>query len=812
MSLNQNQIDYDIMSYTTENGLPNNTIKAIVEDDNGLIWISSNRGISCINVADDVIRSFDLQDGLQSYEYNELSSIKMNDGTILFGGVNGFNRLDPNDIQVDTTHPTPTITDLKISNHSIYTKEELSHFIPSILNPSNGLTLKYNQNNIAFTFSGLHYSNSNRNQFDYWLEGFDTERRYTWGRTRDVEYTNIPAGRYQFHLRASNGDGIWSDKELVLPIVITPPFWGSWVAYVIYVILVLLISFAVARYYAFVVKRRNDIIRVKSEKNYAHKMLELRTRFFTNISHEFRTPLTLILSPLQTLIADPEINNDTKRGIMLKTMAHNGNSLMRLINELMDYAKQESGNLKVELKNDNFVDTANKLVDQFAFWAEQREIKLIRNISQTPIMMQYDRHLMEQIVYNIISNAIKHTPTGGTITIEVHERDSQLLIAVHDTGRGIDSAAQKHLFDRFYSLNPDNKSEAGGTGIGLSLSKSLVELHNGKIWFTSTHNEGTSFYVSIPIVVASEATNESYENDNSETTSILIEGAGERLRSIVAVEGEPRPSMLVVDDNPAILDLLSDIFSEYYDVTIASGGQEGIYRSLEIIPDIIITDVMMPGIDGLQLCTRIKGEPNTSHIPIIMLTAKSSEEDIIKGYRTKADAYCSKPFSNEVLLETVNSILVNRRTLAGRIIDQVESSIENRVINESSDVASQQESDQCMTTSLDKEFLDKMFAFIEDNIHNPNFAVTEICEKMGVSQLVLNKKLKALLNMTGVVVVRSVRMKRAAALLKTGRYTVAEVTYDVGLGDLRYFRKCFKQEFGVLPQAYKELHTKVESE
>lgn len=786
---------YKAKNFTTKDGLTNNVIKAIIEDDNGLIWISTNRGLSTLNASNDgvIISNFDISDGLQDYEFNELSATKLADGTLLFGGVSGYNYFNPNNFTIDSTQIRPIITDFQIFDQSILDGEQIGEIAPDGLQGDEGVQLKYNQNNFTIKFAGLHYDNPSKHRYKYMLNGVDP----TWVNPSDdlhsVSYTNLSPGDYTFKLRAANEDGVWADKTLKFKISIDSPFWAKWYAYIIYVLLAAVVIYLFTRYLRSEMERRNMVAYVDMEKRKMQEMLDMRTRFFTNISHEFRTPLTLILTPLQQLIADDKITSNAKWRDHLETMNHNGNSLMRLINEFLSYAKQESGSLEVQLSESEFTSVTQKLFEQFKFWAEQRGITLRYNAPTDDVVISFDQYLIEQVIYNLVSNAIKYTPSGGDITLRIEEKNDHIIFSVEDSGCGISEEMQPYIFERFYSRTSESSKEVGGTGVGLFLTKNLVKLHDGEIWFTTQIDKGTTFFVKLPKSVANEVDPPTHQiagemeygaEENEQMQSQQIES-----------ESSAPPTLLIVDDNIETVKLLSGLFKDSYTIITAKDGVEGVELAMKELPDIIISDVMMPRMDGLELCDKIKSDTSTSHIPVILLSAKATDNDISAGLRCSADAYCPKPFNNEVLIETTNSILTNRRTLANKF-----SAIKGE---EDGHVPLTLYTDET-TTNTDKVFLKRLTEYIESNIHNPDLVVNDLCNYMGITPLVLNKKLKSLIDMTANALIRTIRLRRAAALLKTSRYTIADVTYDVGFSDLRYFRECFKREFGVLPQEYRD--------
>lgn len=791
---------YDVRHITTKDGLPSNVIKAIVEDDSGVIWVSSNRGLSSLSIdsTSDIlsVSNYGMYEGLQDYEFNELSAVKLPDGTLIFGGVSGYNYFNPNNFITDTTQIRPVVVDFRLKDRSILEDSELRGVAPDGLYGSQGIILKHDQNNFTIKFAGLHYSNPTKYQYKYQLEGVDKTWIDSSDGVREVSYTNLSPGDYTFYLSAANADGVWTREKLALKISIEYPFWAMWYAFLGYVILLSLAGFYTIRYFHDLMERRNAIKLAEMEKSKMQEMLDMRTRFFTNISHEFRTPLTLILTPLQHLIADDKIAANPKWSAQLNTMSHNGNSLMRLINEFLSYTKHESGGLKVQLSHGEFTSMTRKLFEQFKFWAEQRGLTLHYRDPQRAVVINFDQYLIEQVIYNLVSNAIKYTPKGGQITLSVEEQDDHIIFSIEDSGCGIPEEMRPHVFERFYSRTTDASKEVGGTGVGLFLTKSLVELHDGEIWFATEVDRGTTFFVKLPKVDSSDLINKQTLSDEQMASTVYEDmPQGDVSYSGDKSEATHPATLLIVDDNIEILQLLRELFESRYTIVTASDGEEAWKIASKQLPELIISDVMMPRMNGLELCDKIKSDATTSHIPVVLLSAKASNEDIASGLRCAADAYCPKPFNNKVLIETVNSILMNRYRLANRFSAiKMEEGETSPFANYGDDA----------TTNTDKIFLKRLTEYIEENIHNPDLVVNDLCNYMGITPLVLNKKLKSLINMTANALIRTIRLRRAAALLKTARYTIADVTYDVGFSDLRYFRECFKKEFGLLPQEYKD--------
>ncbi len=778
--------NYNIEKYDTQNILSSNIVNSITEDNNENLWISHNSAISKINIDKQKSTTYDLNNGLQNYGFYDLSVAHTKNNTIMFGGVGGVTMFDPDAIKVDTVQGKPHLTDFKIFNSSVLNNKVINDITDSPLESTSHISLKHNQNSFSFTFSGFNYTNTKKQTYSYKLSGFDKDWTEVEPNNNRVYYTNIPHGEYIFSLRTTNSDGVWNPNQLDIQINIAPPFWLTWYAYLLYVVIVVTTLYLYMFYYRRSLERENAVKFARMEKNKVQELLDARIQFITNVSHEFRTPLTLILSPLQSIMSDPQAMKDKKWSEAFTTMLYNAETLMRLVNEFLSFQKRDSKHLKLNLKYDRFDSLVEVLISHMVYLAESKGIEIEYKRPSNPIYLCYDAEHIEQIVYNLLSNAVKHTPSGGVVTVSFVDSDEKVEFTVSDTGEGIPLEAQPQIFNRFVSLD----SAIGGIGIGLSLTKNLVELHNGSISFVSSEGEGTTFTVIFPKDNTQQAignnSNEDLSQDhiqyNSEIEPLDINEEEE--------DDNNRKTMLIVDDNEQILKLLKSLFEDQFKVIFAKNGVEGFNIAQSYIPDIIISDVMMPLMDGFEFCKLIKENKNTSHIPIILLTAKASKNDIADGYRHRADGYCTKPFDNKVLIELVSSILNNRLLLAQKI--------------KSSEVVIEIEGDD--TTEQDKVLLKRMTEYIEANIGNTELKVSDICNEVGLRQVILNKKLRSLLDMTASSFIRTVRLKRAAELLRTGRYTVSSVAYDTGFTDLRNFRNSFKKEFGVFPQAYKTQH------
>jgi signal transduction histidine kinase/ligand-binding sensor domain-containing protein/DNA-binding response OmpR family regulator len=720
-----------MMKYTVKNGLSNNTIKALEEDYNGNIWASTNKGLNKINPKNHSVKVYNVSDGLQSNEFNELSSIRLTDGRLLFGGINGFNVYQNEKYPIDTIRPKMVLTDFQLFNKSVFSDNALIDELQlGDISQPREIHLSYNQNSFTFVFAALQYVNPQQNKYMYMLKGFDDKWISAESDNRKAVYTNIPPGHYTFLVRGCNSEGLWSEKPLMVDVHIAPPIWATWYAYLIYFFLIAGLLYFVYSYFTEKKVRKYAVMYANIDKKRSQDLLETETRFFTNMSHEFRTPLTLILSTLQIIIGNREYQHGEKLSHSLSVMKYNGNVLLRLINELMNFSKKEGGKLEIHTQYGDFVPFAKECVSQFDYWAKEKNVKLQFNPLCQEIKVLFDSNLMEQIIYNLLSNAFKHTPEGGMIVFEVNETENDYSFSVNDSGEGMSDELQTHVFERFFSKVSSQSAEYASTGIGLSLTKSIVEMHGGTISFKSVEKRGTTFIVTIPKKV---------EKGNVTTDELNVKPVHHDHNSGVSPDdeygnqitaGEPT-NLLIVDDNEQILSILTFLFEDQYHLYKAGNGKEAWDVIMENPIDLVISDVMMPEMDGFQLCEKIKSEIATSHIPVVLLTAKASEQDQVEGYSYKADAYCSKPFSNDVLQALVESIVKNRQ----RIIYKYQHSLTV-------------EPQEVTMTYSDEKFIRKMFAYINANMTEPDMSVNNLAQELGVTAAILNKKLKSLYGTT----------------------------------------------------------------
>lgn len=777
--------DWNYQWINVQKGLSNNCIKSISEDNDNFIWVSTNKGLNRIDPRTQSIKIYQLNDGLANNEFSERSYIKKDDGRLYFGGINGITSFTPTTFTEDTILPKLSFISLSVNNKNMKVGEEVNGQIPlrhSIFNTSQ-LVLSSRNNNFSIDFVGLHFTATDKISYRYKLEGFDKEWITCEQGNRSAKYTNIPPGHYTFSVKASSNGEIWSEPRK-MEIQVLQPLFLRWYFIVLYIIIGILIIYIAIRNFKIREKRKGELFLAQKEKKQIQELSEMKMSFFMNLSHEFRTPLTLIISPLQKLLSTPDISKDELHRHLMN-IQHNSSILLRLINQILKLSKQDKGKLDIELRKGDIVEFCRNCFSQFMQVAHDKQIQFVFNTNSSSIPLLFDAYKMEEILYNLLSNAIKHTPNGGSITMDMIEQGEGVSIHITDSGTGMTEEVKQHIFERFYSES--------GIGIGLSLTKSLVELHKGTIQFKSKEGEGTTFQVFIPYQDESSLA-ELPEATSTTSPDRVIPPSPEYIRQEIEdknkdTETEDKSTLLIVDDNQGIVRMLDELFCPFYKILTASNGKEAFDICLSQMPSLVISDIIMPEMNGIELCSAIKSTEETSHIPVVLLTAKASKETQKEGLSVYADAYCSKPFDNEILISTVQSILANRQMLAQKF---------------STKLMSEEDPSTIFPEKNDRDFIQKIIKIVEDNISNEELSVSLICRTIGMSQLTLNKKIKQLTNQTTNAFIRSIRMKVASQMIASQKYSISEVTYAVGFSDLRYFRECFKKEFGVLPSDYKK--------
>lgn len=758
------RFDYETESfqdYTTVE-FPSKVIYKIIPE-NDYLWISGSKGLIKFQPEQKTLHVFNKFDGLQDNQFSPNAGVRMKDGTIYFGGINGFNGFRPADMIQNNQTPTLVFTNFSLFNKKVLPNEEGSPLRNSITY-TDRLILDKDQSIFSIEFATLSYTGSHKNRYKYMLEGFETD----WTETNDpsVTYTNLPAGNYTFRVKASNGDGIWNEEGIAMPIKVLPPVWLSLPFLITYIIAVLSILILYFQY----IKRRHkkEIAYLSVEKE--KEIYSTKINFFTHIVHEIRTPLTLILGPLKNIMS-------TKGEIaevmpQLELIERNGSRLLSLVNQLMDFQKVEDGGMSVITQECCINDQLEDVYKRFRLSAELKNISFRLQLPDKKLYALLDEEAFNKILSNLLSNALKFT--GNSIELQLAADAKYAVISVSDNGPGIERNEQDNIFKPFYQIKESRPSDYIGTGIGLLLVKKLAEMQNGEIKVESERGKGSVFSVRFPLFQPQNNTERSIEQAFSE-----------------APESQPlqvlktRPSVLLVDDNRDLLTFLSETLSDDYEIQCCMDGNEAITYLKTQSADLIISDVMMPNMDGFELCTLLKSNILTSHIPVLLLTAKVGTEDRIQGLDNGADVYVEKPFSTNVLKAQINSLLRNRERIRRSFREKSNSSL--TVI---------------ANTKVDEEFLQKIHQYIEENISDTQLSVDMIARQVGMGRSNFFLKVKSLSEMTPNELIRIIRLKKAKSLFDSGETCVSDICFRVGFSSPSYFGKCFMQEYGVTPSEY----------
>ncbi|WP_343329627.1 hybrid sensor histidine kinase/response regulator transcription factor [Polaribacter staleyi] len=799
------------LTYKEKNGLPNNVVKGVLEDDDANLWISTNKGLSKFNPQTESFMNYDINDGLQDDEFQELARVKRKDGQLLFGGVNGFNAFTPKEIKNNSYEAETIVTNFSISNKPIQIGEEINGriLLKKPLNNKSEIALNYDENSISFEFTALHYAAPEKNEFAYKLEGFDKDWVYTDSKRRYATYTNLSSGNYTLKVKASNNDKLWDSTPFEISLKIAPPFWLTKLAYFLYLLLILGILLLYRRYTIISTSKKHSLELEHVEKEKTDELQRIKLEFFTNITHEFTTPLTLIKGPLNFLQKQGRKLDENIVQEQYKLMQKNTDYLLRLISQLLDFRKMNQGKMRLVLRKSNIVEFIKEVSEPFQFLAQKNLINFTIEAPDNSLKTWFDHDTIEKIINNLLSNAFKFTPDKGDIKIRItKENETNVIfkkpnkdfnfvyIQVKDSGKGMDETKIENIFERFFSEKNKEKKNSKGIGIGLAFVKDIVELHQGEIKVISKYNEGTNFifrlpieqkaYLNIPEITCKETSESDFLIRSSESDSLAISINDEIVDQTLNEKSKSDlPVLLVVDDNEDIRAFIKLSLRNKYNIYTAENGQEGFELANKLIPKIIISDIMMPIMDGIEFCNKIKTKKETSHIPVILLTAKLSKENEILGLKTGADAYIRKPFDVEILELKLNNILNFREELRNRF--NLEITLQPKEIT---------------VTSVDERFLQQAMEVVEEHMTNTDFNVEMLIKEMGYSRTNLYTKFKEITGLSSSEFIRSIRLKRAVQLFEQSDLSVKEIMYMTGFNTASYFAKCFKKQFGVIPSEY----------
>tara|TARA_R110002020_G_scaffold117986_1_gene269698 strand:+ start:100861 stop:105012 length:4152 start_codon:yes stop_codon:yes gene_type:complete len=780
--------------YNTLNGLKEVNVCSIVQSLDGNIWVSGNSGITKLNIETDGFTNYNINDGLLSNDFNMNSAFRDEEGRIYFGGYQGIDFFDPQNIKTNTHIPPLYLSDFKLFNEKTMPGQKGSP-LKRVISETDSIVLTHKQSVFTLEYSGINFTRPEENVYAYYLEGYEKSWNFV-GEKRSATYTNLDPGDYIFKLKAANNDGVWSEKPLRLFITVLPPWWKASWAIISYVVLFifgiyLLNKLTSARL------REKQLINTEREKRLREKdMDEKKFQFFTNISHEFRTPLTLILNPIQDIIRDESLSLPQRIREKHQVIHKNTDRLYRLVNELLDFRKLELNKIGVRAKQLNVTELTREILSHFASEAFERNIHLSLDTDLGEQMVWSDPGMLEKIIFNILSNAFKVTPEGGAITVQLLSSDSLyelplvdehkptkgIEMLISDTGPGLEKEELTKIFERFYQVENLNKSYYGGTGIGLEVVQNFVNLLKGKIEVKSEVGEGTTFKIVLPIhnvhLMAENALGPEHIKDGFKTDLHV----GETTEIQDFDELSSAYTLLIVEDNNELRNYLRTELKGQYKVLLARNGKEGLSVARTTLPDIIIADIMMPEMNGLDFCKKIKGDIKTSHIPLMMLTAKALIDDRMEGIQMGADAYMVKPFDMRLLKLRLSQLITSRQLIFNKYFSVI------------SDVPV-----MVNTSSLDKEFIEKVLNYINKNIDDPELSVETMASQLNLSRSQFYRKIKALTNQSAAEFLRNIRLQKAKQMIENGNSNITDVCYKVGFTSPSYFTKCFKNYFEQLP-------------
>lgn len=788
-----------VKNITTKQGLISDDICAIVEDNTQQLWISTSNAISKYKPSEGKIRNYNQFGGIGIQEFSPNSGTGLPDGNICFSGNNGFVTFDPKDLQSNTFIPPIVFTSLTINNQLI--EPVKSDILKSVIDDSEEIRLTYHQNNLSIGYCALNYIFPDQNQYAYRLVGHDKEWNFV-GNRKEVFYTNLSPGTYTFEIKASNNDGIWNNEPRTIKIVISPPIWKTWYAYLFYIFIFISV-FGLIIYYVSTKQRLEQELKFKQlEQQQLEEFHQTKIRMFTNFSHELRTPLTLIIAPLQELVNIADLSKNIKN--KLELISTNAHRLLLLVNQIMDIRKSQSGKMRLKISKDDIGTFAEEIYIAFNQIAINKHIKFSFLKEEHPIEAWFDKSLFEKVVFNLLSNAFKYTKENGEIVLSIkqiklsdlqqeqldelkdeHSEIKYICLSVSDTGKGIPVNEINNIFTPFYQIEEKNRSETIGTGIGLSLTKSVIQLHHGTIWVENNHPNGTIFKVVIPIN-KSIYNNDIVEVDTSDSkiTEVLFPSGALEVLNI-----EKKHTVLLVEDNDEVRNYVKERLEPYFFIIEADNGLDAFNIAIEKYPDLIISDVMMPKMDGIQLCANIKKDLLIGHIPVIIITARSMVVHIKEGFSAGADDYIVKPLNVDVLIYRIVNLLDSSERLKkiyGKRFSTDSLGIE--------------------IVSRDDRFTQKFFEVIEKNISNSELSIDLLSTEIGISRANLYRKLKAITELSPTEFIRNKRLEIAAKLLAESDMTVSEISNHVGFNSHTYFTTSFKNLYGSTPTEFIQKH------
>lgn len=781
--------------FNKQNGLKEENVASITESKNGDLWISGNTGIHKFEAATLIFTNYTYDDGLLSNDFNMNANYSGLDGTLYFGNYKGVDFFNPEQIVKNTNLTQVYLTDFKIFNEKVIPNGE-DAVLTRIIAETDSVTLSSKQSVFTIEYTGINYTRPERNEYAYYLEGLEKSWNYV-GQSRSATYTNLDHGTYKFKLKAANNDGVWNEEPLVLTVRILPPWWKTNWAIFIYLALIGIAIYLLNELTQSRIKKRESILNERKQREQEDLLTKKKLQFFTNISHEFRTPLTLMINPIEDIISNKNLKLPEEIQNKHKIIKKNTYRLHRLINELMDFRKLESNKIKLKASELDVVSFTQDIVSYFGEEALSNKIDLAFVSYNSELKVWGDISMLEKIIFNILSNAFKVTPKYGAIKIEILSGEEEVLplmnslepvdvfqIVIADTGPGLTEDQIQKIFERFYQVDNLNKTYYGGTGIGLEVVQNFVKLHKGKVAVNSKVGEGTTFKIILPLgnkhFSDSEVLTITDDREELPKAKESIETSTNTLKHEDTTKVSK--SLLIVEDNNELRNYLKQELKQQYHVKTATNGLEGLKITHEFLPDVIITDVIMPGMDGFEFCKKIKQDMATSHIPVLMLTAKSQIDDRICGIETGADAYMVKPFNMKLVSLRLSQLITSRQLIFDKYFREISGVDEHTY-----------------SSGMDKQFIEKVLSYINENISQPNLGVELLASQLNLSRSQLYRKIKALTGYSANEFIRRIRLQKAKNIIENGATNIKEVCYKVGFSSPSYFTKCFKSHFGILP-------------
>ncbi len=784
--------------FNKNHGLEQETIATIIESNDGRLWMAGNRGLSCFDQERKHITNYDIYDGLLTNDFNFNAAYKDANGTLYFGNYKGINFVDPLAIPVNKYKPEVYFTDFKVYNKSvdIYQKDAP---LQKVISETDKVTLNHRQGVFTIDFMGINFTRPEKNQYAYYLEGLEDTWNYV-GNTRSATYTNLSPGDYLFKVKAANNDGIWNDQVKTLQLTILAPWWKTNLAVACYFIILLVFTSWLYRLLKERLREKRLIQIERARRIQEEELNDRKIQFFTNISHEFRTPLTLILNPLNDIMSSSSV--EIPKGVheKHKIIHKNATRLKRLIDELMDFRKLQLNKFSIKVSEIDAHTFIREITNHFKEEAILKNITLLVECDKMSISLWSDPGMLEKVIFNILSNAFKVTPENGAISVGVFQCSNDIVfpsvdenkplpaveLYIEDTGNGINQEEVKKIFNRFYQVKNMNSQYYGGTGIGLEVVKNFVDLLKGEIRVESEEAVGTKFRIFLPLGKEHFNADELFLKPRNE--SFLPDQDSAKILVSQEPENDSKKTLLIVEDNTELRTYLKHELSLEYTIFEATNGQQGLEMANKKLPDLIITDVVMPEMDGFDFSNALKSNIGTSHIPIIMLSAKTMGDDKIRGVKAGADVYLTKPFDMGLLNSYLKRLIENRQIYI------------NKNLNDPNKLSLLEK-----TTDMDKSFMQKVLDHLNKNIEKSDLNVEHLADDMHLSRSQLYRKIKAMTGLTPNELIRKIRLEKAKKIIENGCESIAEVGFKVGFSSPSYFSRCFKSEFGILPT---ELKTK----